>query len=173
MLQDGSMAIQVPTVEQVRELPAVLTTEVTEREIDANGHMNVVHYLSNNIHAADILLRALGLDDDYRAQRRLGLFTTEHHIIYHSELREGDSLSVHARVLDRGEKAVHMMTFLVDRERGRLSNTLEILVMHVDLDARRSAPIPEDLALGLDELVAASGKLSWEAPTCGVMGIRR
>src|SRR5690606_39332904 len=112
MLQDGSMAIQVPTVEQVRELPAVLTTEVTDREIDANGHMNVVHYLTNNIRAADILLRALGLDDAYRDERRIGLFTTEHHIVYHNELRAGDSLAVHARVIDRDEKAVHMMTYL-------------------------------------------------------------
>ncbi|WP_067857330.1 thioesterase family protein [Nocardia shimofusensis] len=167
------MAIQVPTVEQIRELPALLTTEVTDREIDDNGHMNVVHYLSNNIRAADILLRALGVDDNYRSERRVGLFTTEHHIAYHSELREGDSLSVHARIVDRGEKAVHMMTFLVDRGRARLSNTLEILLVHVDLDSRRSAPMPDDLALGLDELIAASGKLSWEAPVCGVMGIRR
>lgn len=167
------MAIQVPTVEQIRELPAVLTTEVTDSEIDGNGHMNVVHYLTNNIRAADILLRALGVDDAYRSERRIGLFTTEHHLAYHSELRAGDSLSVHARVIDRSAKALHMMTFLVDRDRGRLSNTLEILLVHVDLDTRRSAPLPEDLALGLDELIAASGKLSWEAPTCGVMGIRR
>jgi len=167
------MAIQVPTVEQIRELPAVLTTEVTGTEIDGNGHMNVIHYLSNNIRAADIALRALGVDDAYRDERRIGLFTTEHHIAYHSELREGDSLSVHARIIDRGEKAVHMMTFLVDRGRKRLSNTLEILLVHVDLETRRSAPLPEDLALGLDELIAASGKLSWEVPTCGVMGIRR
>ncbi|MFC8045616.1 thioesterase family protein [Nocardia sp. NPDC057353] len=167
------MAIDLPTVAQIREIPATLTADVTEREIDANGHMNVVYYLRHNIVAADALLRTIGLDDNYRAERRLGLFTTEHHLRYHSELRLGDSLAVHSRVLERSAKAVHMMAFLVDERRDRLANTLEILLVHVDLEQRRSAPIPDDLAAALDDLIAASGKLEWEAPVTGVMGIRQ
>lgn len=167
------MAIDLPSVAQIRELPAVLEGRVSAREIDDNGHMNVLYYLEHNIRAADILLRAAGLDEQYRRERRLGLFTTEHHIAYYSELREGDPLTVHARVLERADKAVHMMTFLVDPQRERLSNTLEIMLVHVDLERRRAASMPEDLAAAVDDLVAVSGKLSWSAPVCGVMGIRR
>ncbi|MGW4370496.1 thioesterase family protein [Nocardia takedensis] len=167
------MAIDLPTVAQLREIPATLTADVTEREIDANGHMNVVYYLRHGIVAADALLRTTGLDDRYRAERGFGLFTTEHHLRYHSELRLGDSLAVHTRVLERSAKAVHMMTFLVDQGRDRLANTLEILLVHVDLHERRSAPMPHDLAAALDELIAVSGKLEWDAPVTGVMGIRR
>lgn len=169
----GSMATDLPTVAQIREIPAALTADVTEREIDANGHMNVVYYLRHGIVAADALLRTAGLDDRYRAERGLGLFTTEHHLRYHSELRRGDSLAVHTRVLERSAKAVHMMAFLVDEGRDRLANTLEILLVHVDLNERRSAPIPDDLGAALDDLIAASGKLDWAAPVTGVMGIRR
>ncbi|MFC3962046.1 thioesterase family protein [Nocardia jiangsuensis] len=167
------MAIDLPTVAQIREIPATLTADVTEREIDANGHMNVVYYLRHGIVAADALLQTAGLDDRYRRERGRGLFTTEHHLRYHSELRLGDSLAVHARVLERSAKAVHMMAFLVDQGRDRLANTVEILLVHVDLELRRSAPIPDDLATALDDMIAASGKLEWAAPVTGVMGIRQ
>lgn len=167
------MTVELPTVAQIREIPPAATGAVTSGEIDDNGHMNVLHYLKRNILAADALLRTVGVDEGYRAGRRMGLFTTEHHIRYHSELREGDALAVHTRVLERSDKAVHMMTFLLDEGRDRLSNTLEILLVHVDLERRRAASLPEDLAAALDDLVAQSEKLSWAAPVSGVMGIRR
>ncbi|BDU00082.1 thioesterase family protein [Nocardia sputorum] len=167
------MVIELPTAPQIRAIPAALTATVTEAETDGNGHMNVLHYLNRNSQAADVLVREAGVDESYRQDRRLGLFTAEHHLAYYSELREGDSFSVHVRVLDRSDKAVHMMTFLLDRERDRLSNTLEILLVHVDLEQRRATPLPRDIAAAFDGFLAQSAALGWDAPTCGAMRIRR
>ncbi|MGK8507165.1 thioesterase family protein [Nocardia asiatica] len=167
------MAIELPTAPQIREIPAALTATVTEAETDGNGHMNVLHYLDRNSQAVDVLVREAGVDERYRHDRRLGLFTAEHHLSYYGELREGDSFSVHARVLDRSDKAVHMMTFLLDRERDRLSNTLEIVLVHVDLEQRRSTPLPRDIASAFDGFLARLSALDWNAPICGAMRIRR
>ncbi|MGW0002670.1 thioesterase family protein [Nocardia grenadensis] len=163
----------IPTAQEIREIPAAFGAAVTARQIDDNGHMNVVHYLDLGSQGADVLMRELGVDESYRGDRRLGVFTAEHHLVYYSELREGDPFTVHVRVLERSDKALHLMTFLVDDKRDRLSNTLEIMLVHVDLEARRASPLPDDLAAALDRRIAADEALSWPAPTCGALRIRR
>ncbi|MBF6451137.1 thioesterase family protein [Nocardia elegans] len=167
------MAVELPTGEQIRSLAPALTASVIESETDSNGHMNVLYYLARNSAAADAIVREVGVDDDYRQKRRLGLFTTEHPLAYYSELRLGANFSVYGRVLARSDKAIHMMTFLLDRDHDRLANTLEIMLIHVDLERRRATPLPEDAAVALDEQLATSSALAWDAPTCGVIGIRR
>lgn len=154
-------------------LPAHIESTVTPDFIDANGHMNIRHYMEYGADGADVLCREVSIDDTYRAERRMGVFTVEHHLQYYSELREGDKFSVHTRVLDRSDKAVHLLSILLDRTNARLSNTLEITLLHVGLDSRRPATMPEEIAAGWDEHLAQSAALGWTAPVCGVMGIRR
>jgi acyl-CoA thioester hydrolase len=84
----------LPTAAQVAELPNPLRCNVTDDRIDANGHMNVLHYLDFGSSGADALVRQIGIDDAYRAQRRLGVFAPEHHLRYYSELLERDETDV-------------------------------------------------------------------------------
>ena len=142
--------------------------------MDVNGHMNVRHYLELCATGTSILCYdQVGIDDDYRSRRRMGVFTAEHHLSYFSELHLGEELSVHARVLERSDKVVHMLGLLVDETHDRLANTLEVTLVHVDMDSRKAVALPEDIATAFDREIAASDALDWEAPVCGAMGVRR
>jgi acyl-CoA thioester hydrolase len=167
------MSHQLPSVEQVDLLPDPVEGIVTDRFIDANGHMNVLHYLDWGSRGAEALVERAGVDDAYRATRRMGLFTVQHHLAYFGELHTGDTFSVHARVLERSDKALHLMTFLVDRSAHRLSNSLEILLVHVDLETRSAVRLPAEIAAAFDAHIALSSILDWSAPVCGAIGIRR
>lgn len=168
-----SFSPPLPSVDEVLELPALLEGTVTPGFIDVNGHMNIRHYLDACAQSADAICRRIGIDDAYRAERRLGVFTAEHHIRYVGELHEGDAFSVHTRVLDRSARAGHLLAHLVDRTRAALSCTVEILLVHVDMDSRRPSPFPDDVAAALDEWIGASRALTWPAAASGAMGIRR
>jgi acyl-CoA thioester hydrolase len=165
--------LSLPTYADALALPTWAEAAVDPSHIDANGHMNVRFYLEYTALGTAELVEDLGITDAYRGERRMGLFTAEHHLRYFSELHEGDKLSVHVRVLDRGARSAHMMAFLLDRTRERLSCTLELTIVHVDMDTRRPVPFPEDIAAGFDRWVDASGALGWLAPVCGAMGVRR
>ena len=165
------MPRQLPSLDDVLSLPDSVEGSVTADFIDPNGHMNVLHYLDWGSRGADALVRRAGVDDAYRSERGMGLFTAEHHLAYYGELKEGDKFSVHARVLDRSDKALHLMTFLADRSAGRLSNTLEILLVNVDLQKRRATGLPADIAAAFDACIRRSRDMSWTAPTCGAIGI--
>lgn len=161
----------LPSADEVRQLPVHHAGEVGAERIDFNGHMNVLHYLDLAAQGADRMVRDLGIDDGYREQRQLGIFTVEHHLGYHGELRLGDRFTVHGQVLGHSGKAVHKMCYLLDSVRDRLAHTLEIVSVHVDLRTRRTAPFPDDVAAALTAAVDATRGLPWAAPVCGTMGV--
>ncbi|KRB76111.1 hypothetical protein ASE01_13865 [Nocardioides sp. Root190] len=162
----------LPSHDQVLELPALLEGEVTPDFIDGNGHMNIRHYLDAGASGADHLCRGMGIDDTYRGQRRLGIFTAEHHIRYLAEMHEGRKFSVHTALVARSNRAAHLLSLIIDRDAEVLSCTVEILVVGVGMDTRRPADFPDDIARHMDELVNQSDGLSWPLPLSGAMGIR-
>ena len=146
---------------------------VTADLVDSNGQMNVLHYPDLGSLGADALVRQIGIDDDYRVHRQRGVFTAERHLRYYHELLERDEVDVYSRVLARTGTVVHMMSFIVDRGRHRLSSTLEIVLIHVDLATRQPTAMAADIAAGFDQLIGRSSGLDWPAPVCGAMGVRR
>jgi acyl-CoA thioester hydrolase len=163
----------LPSYDDVLALPALLEGSVTGDFIDVNGHMNIRHYLDYGAHSADVIIRRIGIDDAYRAERRLGVFTAEHHIRYFTEMHLGDRFSVHTLFLERSAKAGHLLAFILDRTDEVLSCTVEIVLVHVDMDARRPVPFPDDIAQGIDTWVAEAKSVTWPVPVSGAMGIRR
>jgi len=166
-------AIAMPTLDQILAMPALVEGTITPDFIDANGHMNIRYYLDAGAESADRLCRRVGIDDAYRGERRMGVFTVEHHLRYLAEMREGGEFSVHTRALERSDKAAHLLAFIVDRTGGRLACTMEIVLVHVGMDTRRPTPFPADVAAGWDELTFESDGVDWPAPVCGAMGVRR
>jgi acyl-CoA thioester hydrolase len=167
------MSTVLPSCHQVLELPVLLEGEVTPDFIDVNGHMNIRHYLDAGAQGADVMCRQIGIDDAYRAERRLGVFTAEHHIRYFTEMHEGGKFSVHTAYVERSAKAGHLLSFVLDRDAEVLSCTVEIILVGVGMDTRRPADFPPDVAARMDELIHASGQLDWPLPLSGAMGIRR
>ena len=163
----------VPTLDQVLDLPAVRSTTVPPAYLDENEHMNIGRYLEEAASGLWQRTIELGMGPEYLEQRRLTTFTAEHHIVYAAELRLGDELSVHPRLLARSDKVFHSITFVADRTHGRVAAWCEATNVHVGLDSRRPEPFPDDIAAALDAEVARSEALGWAAPVCGVMGVRR
>lgn len=141
--------------------------------IDVNGHMNIRHYLDYGAQSADVICRDIGIDDDYRSQRRMGVFTAEHHIRYFSEMHRDDEFSVHSLWVDRSDKTGHVVALILDRTNDVLACTVEIVLVHVGMDTRRPLPFPADVAEGADRWIAAARSVTWTVPLSGSMGIRR
>lgn len=166
-------AFTTPTFAQVVALPAVHEATVPQDWIDENGHMNISHFFDIGGAAAWRFCQGLGLQGLYESDPPTGLFTTEHHLTYLSELRLGERLSAHVRCVDVGPKSVHLITLILDRERERVATVFEVVLVHVDMTARKAAPFPDEFREALETAVAADRELDWVAPVCGAMGVRR
>ena len=163
---------QVPTVLEVRQIEPSVRGIVGPETIDSNGHMTLVQHIEAGGEAVLTMQVDVGIDDDYRNLRNMGMFIAEQRVTYLHELRLGDAFAVHVRVLGRSHNAVHAMCYIVDERRERIATLVEYMFLHVDMVARRTVPIPEDVCAELERWIRASVALSWTAGSRGRLVLR-
>ena len=127
--------------------------------IDDNGHMNMGYYVVVFDLATDEWMRFVGLDRAHRRAREVTTFCLEAHITYHQEVREQDPLRFTTRLLDFDAKRIHYFEQLFHAEEGWLSATSENMTLHVDMGAKKVAPLPETIMRSLAAMKAAHDRL--------------
>jgi acyl-CoA thioester hydrolase len=125
------------------ESPLCLYTGVVPPEwMDYNGHMNVAYYVLAFDQATDAFMDHLGMGQDYRNRENCSAFVVETHVNYQRELVAGDPMRITTQLLGFDSKRLHYFHRLYHATRGFLSATTELMVIHVDLAGRHSAPMP-------------------------------
>lgn len=161
----------MPSHEQVSTLPRLLEAVVAAEHEDANGHLNVTGYMALHDRAAWHWLGELGLDPS-TSGRPYGIMDLEHHLRYVAELRVGDRVAIHAQLLDRAERRVHGLWYLVSDTAQRVANTLEFVSVHVDLEERRAVEFDAATAQALDRQIEHARR-DWPIPVSGSLELSR
>jgi acyl-CoA thioester hydrolase len=138
---------------------AAARAEVLPEWIDYNGHMNVGYYHVVFDIAAEPFFLWLGFTPEFRRQHGSSTFALESHLHFVREVKVGDSLRFEARLLDFDSKRVHFYQEMYHSRDGYLAATYETLSVHVDMTARRTAPMPESLQRRLAQVLQAHGTL--------------
>jgi len=160
-----------PTYEQLAVLPAYTEQPVPVPFEDANGHLNVRHYTGIASEGLDESLMDLGIPQNWPAKGH-ACFSAEQHLTYLAELLTGNKISSRVRLLGRSERAAHALVYLLDDSNQRLSFVMEEILLHIDMETRRTAPWPEDVAAALDQQIAAQSELPWEPDVSGSLALR-
>ncbi|PSK91378.1 acyl-CoA thioester hydrolase [Murinocardiopsis flavida] len=121
-----------------------LVQRIRPEWIDYNGHLSEPYYVLVFGYATDALMDGAGLDTGYRERTGCSLYTVEAHIRYLREVPVDAEVAVRTVVLEVGAKKVRFCHEM------RLGTTLvateELLALHVDQHAGRSAPFPDSAA---------------------------
>jgi len=157
-----------PSLEQIQQLPVSHRQAIPPEYLDTMNHMNVRWYMALFDTASWKFFAAFGMDADYYAQG-FGGFALKHFIQYLAEVRLGETVAIHSRILERSTKRIHFMLFMVNETTGKLAATLEALGSNADMRERRTAPYPDDLAVRIDGILAQHQQLDWDAPVCGII----
>jgi len=150
-------------------LPITYRKEIPESYRDEMGHMNVMWYTHLFSQAFELFADRFGFNEAYFLANQTGSFALETHVRYLAEVHIGRNVTVRSRALGRSAKRIHFMHFMTIDETGALAAIQEHVGAHIDMRARRMAPLPADIAARFDRLVAEQNQLGWEAPVCGVM----
>ncbi len=133
--------------------------QVEESWIDYNGHLNMAYYNVLFDRAVDEAYELLGIGHDYLVRRKHSTFTAEVHVRYLRELHAGDPVRVTFQLLDFDAKRIHYFEQLFHAEEGWVSATSENMTLHVDMDAKKVAPLPGDVARRLANMKTAHARL--------------
>lgn len=119
---------------------------VEDQWVDYNGHLNMAYYNVLFDRATDEAFALVGLDPDYLKSTGCSFFTLEVHVTYVRELHGGDAVRTTVQFLDHDAKRVHYVQQMFHAGEGWLACVSEGIVMHIDLNARKSSPFrPEVL----------------------------
>ncbi|WP_335808451.1 thioesterase family protein [Halobacillus litoralis] len=113
--------------------------------VDYNGHMNDAEYNRAFSLATDAFIDWIGLDEKGREYFQYTVFTLETHTCYLKEMHEGGAFDVSARVLDYDAKRIHLFLEMHNAD-GEVVATLEEMLMGIDQNEGRPAPLPEEVA---------------------------
>lgn len=118
---------------------------VEEAWIDYNGHMNVAYYIVLFDRGLDDAFDAIDIGGDYRAREGKSFFTVESHVSYLRELTLGDMVSVTTTLVAHDDKRIQTFQEMRHATEGFLAATLETLLLHIDMEARKAVPWGPDV----------------------------
>ena len=155
-------------------VPAPLTLHeerVRAEWLDYNDHMNVAYYVMVFDHASEAFIEYLGMGAAYTRATRGSWVVLESHNTFSRELRRDDPLQVATRVLAFDAKRVHVFHTLCHAGERHQAATSELMLMHVDLDARRSSPFPPAVLERVRQVAVAHASLPRPAEAGRVIGL--
>ena len=130
---------------------------VKPSEVDPRGRLALSAAVHRFSAANGHVLAAFGITPRYMRQQNRGFSTFEFQLGFESGVRVGDPLLVKSALTHVGNSSMRILHVMSDLRSGERVATLEQSGVHLDLDARRPAPLPAPLrAAALKLLVSAT-----------------
>ena len=159
------MAFPAPFVSSVHR--------IEDQWIDYNGHFNMAYYNVLFDRAGDEAFEAIGLGADYVKRTNCSFFTLEAHVTYLRELNASDTVTVEIQFLDYDTKRIHYFEQMRHAVDGWIACTTELIVIHVDMSARKSSPFPPDVLANIKAMHAAHASLPVPSQVGHRIGIQK
>jgi len=139
--------------------------------IDYNGHMNVASYVQAFDYATDALMEHIGMGRDYREHAHCSGFVLETHVNYQREMVVGDAFYCTTQLLGFDAKRIHYFHRMYHAGNQRLTATTELILIHVELSQRHSAPMPSPILDRLSALLSHHAQLPRPLQSGRVIGV--
>lgn len=127
--------------------------KVESQWTDYNGHMNMAYYAVLFDKSGEEMFETFGLGPDYVKKTNCSFFTLETHTTYAHELHAGDLVRIENHIIDADVKRVHYVQQMYHAADAYLSCVLEVIVSHVNLSAKKTAPFPFDVQKRIDAML--------------------
>jgi acyl-CoA thioester hydrolase len=114
-------------------------------QMDHMDHMNVQFYTARFDEATWHLFAALGMTTSYFKANRRGMAALEQRTLYKQELHAGALIRISSELLEMKPKTIRFLHRMYDTESGAEVATTELVGAHIDTDARKAVPFPEDI----------------------------
>jgi len=130
-------------------------SQVKPEWLDANGHMNVAHYVSAFDDGSCPMFDDFGLGWDYTEGGESSVFMASSSIDVRRELLADDRLRMATYLVAFDQRRIHVFQELYHRDKDYLAAQAEFVFVHVSLVTRRSSDIPASSLRRIEQIHAA------------------
>ncbi len=120
---------------------------------DYNKHMNMAYYVLVFDQVWEILLEKFKMGENSAKTTNMSTMVVETHTTYNSEVKEGDEVEINLTFFDHDKKRLHYKMEMIEKSSKKLSATLEMLSLYIDLNKRKVSEFEDQKVKLMDEFI--------------------
>ena len=120
---------------------------------DYNNHMNMAYYVLVFDQIWEIILEKFKMGEQSAKSTKMSTMVVETHTTYNNEVKEGDEVEINLTFFDHDKKRLHFKMEMIEKSSKKLSATLEMLSLYIDLNKRRVAEFEDEKVKLMDDFI--------------------
>ena len=131
-----------------------IANQIIKKEwTDYNNHMNMAYYVLVFDQLWEIVLAKFKMGEQSAKTSQMSTMVVETHTTYNSEVKEGDEVEVNLTFFDHDKKRIHFKMEMIEKSSKKLSATLEMLSLYIDLSKRKVSEFEKEKVKLMDEFI--------------------
>ncbi len=134
-----------------------IANQIIKKEwTDYNNHMNMAYYVLIFDQVWEIMLQKFKMGEDSAKTNKMSTMVVETHTTYNNEVKEGEEVEINLTFFDHDKKRLHFKMEMLEKTTKKLSATLEMLSLYIDLNKRKVAEFEEDKVKLMDDFIKSN-----------------
>ena len=131
-----------------------IANQIIKKEwTDYNNHMNMAYYVLIFDQVWEIMLQKFKMGEDSAKTDKMSTMVVETHTTYNNEVKESEEVEINLTFFDHDKKRLHFKMEMLETTTKKLSATLEMLSLYIDLNKRKVAEFEQDKIKLMDDFI--------------------
>ena len=131
-----------------------IANQIIKKEwTDYNNHMNMAYYVLVFDQIWEKILGKFKMGEQSAKTTNMSTMVVETHTTYNNEVKEGDEVEINLTFFDHDKIRLHFKMEMIEKSSKKLSATLEMLSLYIDLNKRKVAEFEDEKVKLMDDFI--------------------
>ena len=131
-----------------------ITNQIIKKEwTDYNNHMNMAYYVLVFDQVWEIMLEKFKMGENSAKTTNMSTMVVETFTTYNNEIKEGDEVEIILTFFDHDKKRLHYKMEMIEKSSKKLSATIEMLSLYIDLSKRKVSEFENEKIKIMDDFI--------------------
>ena len=131
-----------------------IANQIIKKEwTDYNNHMNMAYYVLVFDQVWEVMLEKFKMGENSAKTTNMSTMVVETYTTYNNEVKEGDEVEINLTFFDHDKKRLHYKMEMIEKSSKKLSATLEMLSLYIDLNKRKVSEFENEKLKVMDNFI--------------------
>ena len=131
-----------------------ISNQIIKKEwTDYNNHMNMAYYVLVFDQVWEVMLEKFKMGENSAKTTNMSTMVVETYTTYNNEVKEGDEVEINLTFFDHDKKRLHYKMEMIEKSSQKLSATLEMLSLYIDLNKRKVSEFENEKLKVMDNFI--------------------
>ena len=131
-----------------------IANQIIKKEwTDYNNHMNMAYYVLVFDQVWENMLAKFKMGENSAKTKNMSTMVVETYTTYNNEVKEGDEVEINLTFFDHDKKRLHFKMEMIEKSSQKLSATVEMLSLYIDLNKRKVSEFEEEKLKIMDNFI--------------------